>query len=237
MAALEGRDVVAVGTLFAADNINRIVARRDLGIHHPADLRGRRIATQRASAVHFFLHRFLAKHELSESEVKLLFMRAEELPVALAGGEIDAFSMREPYVTTARELLGGRAEVFAAPGLYHQLEVLVASAKLVRNHPQRLPKLLRALVQAERYAARHPAEAIAITAAYLGVPKQKIEALWPTIKLRVTLDQPLLSLLESEARWAMESGVVETREMPKFRERLYRQALGEVDPTRVRLGR
>ena len=237
MAALDGRDVMAVGSLFAADNINRVVARRDHGISHPGDLRGKRIATQRASAVHFFLHRFLAKHGLSEEDVKLRFMRAEELPVALASGEIDAFSMREPYVTTARELLGGRAEVFAAPGLYHQVEVLVASAALVRDHPRRLPKLLRALVQAERFAARQPAEAIAITAAYLGVPTRKIEALWPTLQLRVTLDQTLLSLLESEARWAVDNGVVETKEIPEFRSRLYRQALGEVDPARVRLDR
>lgn len=235
IAALDRRAVTAVGTLFAADNVNRVVVRRDLGMAEPGDLRGKRIATQQGSAVHFFLHRFLKHHGLDEQAVESRFMRAEELPLALAGGEIDAFSMREPYVTTARELLGERAAVFEAPGLYHQREVLVAADALVSERPQVLPRLLRALVRAERFASRQPVEAIAITAAYLGVEVGEVEALWPTVQLRVTLDQSLLDLLESEARWAVESGVVEAGEIPDFRALLYRQALGEVDPMRVRL--
>ena len=237
VATLERHPIRAVGTLFAADNVNRIVARRDLGVNEPADLAGRRVATQRGSAVHFFLHRFLLNQGIDEASVEHRFMRAEELPPALASGEIHAFSMREPYVSTARDLLGNRAVVFDAPGLYHQREILVASDALVHERPQVVTQLLRALVRAERYAIQEPADAIAITAAYLGVDRRRIEALWPTVQLRVTLDQSLLTLLESEAQWVVESGTVTNRELPDFRTLLYRRALGEVDPTRVRLDR
>ncbi|GAB6040440.1 NrtA/SsuA/CpmA family ABC transporter substrate-binding protein [Endothiovibrio diazotrophicus] len=237
IAALDGRPLVAVGTLSSTDDVNRVVARRDLGIERPEDLRGKRIGTQRGSAVHFFLDRFLQRHGLDAQAVKLRYLRIEDLTPALAAGEIDAFSLREPYVTTARELLGERAQVFDEPGLYRQSEVLVTTAAFTRDHPRRLPRLLRALVHAERFAARNPAAAAAITAAYLGVDRERIEAIWPTLELRVTLDQSLLSLLEREARWALDNALTEARGIPDFRALLHRQSLGAVDPARVRLNR
>lgn len=94
------------------------MARRDRGIEEAADLRGKHIATQRGSAVHFFLHLCLVSHGLTEEDVTLSFMKGEELPAALAEGRIDAFSMREPYVSEASSLLGERVVIFGHKSIY-----------------------------------------------------------------------------------------------------------------------
>ena len=53
--AFEKADMLIVGTIGHADTIQKVIARRDAGITVPEDLRGKNIATQKGSAVHFFL--------------------------------------------------------------------------------------------------------------------------------------------------------------------------------------
>jgi ABC-type nitrate/sulfonate/bicarbonate transport system substrate-binding protein len=55
----ERDDFMLLATIASSDNEPKIVARRDRGIARPADLAGKRIGTQKGSAVHFFLHHFL----------------------------------------------------------------------------------------------------------------------------------------------------------------------------------
>ncbi|MCX6910290.1 MAG: NrtA/SsuA/CpmA family ABC transporter substrate-binding protein, partial [Verrucomicrobia bacterium] len=78
------------------DNDVTIVARKDRGIVRPADLKGKRIATQETSVAQFFLHMFLLKHGLSEKDATICSMPQAEFPQALARGEADAASVREP---------------------------------------------------------------------------------------------------------------------------------------------
>ena len=75
-----------------------------------------KIATQRLSAVHYFLHLFLLKHDIEDAELE--FLKAEELPQALADGKIDAFSMREPFISEAHGLVGNNGIVFRESGTY-----------------------------------------------------------------------------------------------------------------------
>lgn len=196
-----------LASVFSADDVNRIAARRSLGIETPADLAGRRIATQRGSAVHFFWHLFSLEHGVHEPS-RLHWLRAEELPQALARGRIDAFSMREPYISEARTLLGDDLVVFSAPGLYVQRELLVVAEDYARAQPPALRQLLRALLEAERFARGHPAAAQRAIARQLDVAPAQIAALWPHMELRVKLDQALLLLLEEEARWALAADLV-----------------------------
>ncbi len=100
------QDFRVVATIGSSENEPKIIARKDQGISSPKDLRGKRIATQKASAVHFFLHMLLVKYGLSTQDVHLSYKKSEELPQALYKGEIDAFSIREPFISQEKSLLG-----------------------------------------------------------------------------------------------------------------------------------
>lgn len=232
MAGLQGWDIRVLASVFSADNVNSVVARRDAGIASPADLVGKRLGTQRGSAVHFFLHLFLLEHHISEEEVTLEFLEAEALPGALAEGRIDAFSMREPYVSQAVDLLGERAVVFVAPEIYHQVDVMVMSGAALDRHPEVAVKLLRAMLRAEAFARARPQDAMDITARHLGTETEKLIPIWPELGLRVTLDRSLLLLMESQARWAADE-LVEVKVQPDYRSLLYPDALRTVRPDRV----
>ena len=235
VAATERRDFRIIATTFKADNVNRIVARRDAGIVVAGDLRGKRIATQRSSAVHFFLYLFLLENGIVQEDIRPVFMKAGELPRALADGRIDAFSMREPYVSEARALLGRNAVVFESPGLYRQTDQLVASLALVEHAPQVVDALIRALVRAETFAREQQDSAIRLVAARLGVEAAPITALWPKTGVRLTLNRSLLLLLETEIRWLARSGFPFRLKAMDHRSLIDARALSKVYPVAVSL--
>jgi len=231
-----GRDgfriVAGLGSL--STNIERIVARKDAGIETPADLRRKRIATQRGSAVHFFLHMFLAKNGLSVRDVDISFMKAEELPGALVRGEIDAFSMREPYVGQAVAALANQAVVFEEPGVYYRSDYLVVSEALAQSKPDVVHRMVRALVDAEALAAQDPVRVVNVVTKRLhAMDKDIVRKELAHTTLTVNLDQSLLTVLEDTARWAIDAGLTDQANVPNYLNYLYLDALEAAKPDAV----
>ncbi len=223
--SFETRGFRIVAQISAGTSSACVVARRDAGIAVPSDLRGKRVATQRASQVHFLLHLFLGRHGMTDEEVTLSFLKAEELPGALARGDIDAFSMREPYTSQARELLGENAVVFEEPEISLRTELVVVSTALADGHPDTVRAVVRALLRAEGYVRERPAEAAAIWADRLGIDPARAEAVTREYEFAVTMDQALLVALEDEARWMLHGGLTDGEVMPDYLSFLYLDAL------------
>lgn len=226
-------DFYVIASIADIGTYQRIVARRDRGIEKPTDLRGKRIATQRGSAVHYFLYLFLLKHGLSTRDVRLLFLPAEELAPALARGAIDAFSMREPYIGEARRLLGDKAVVFDAPGIYQRHDLLVVRNDFLRTHPEAARRALRALARAEEFIRREPRAAIATVAARLRIPQAAVALDWKEFDFRLSLPQSLLVNLDEQARWALDSGLIKGKSEPNYLDLIHLDTLKAVRPTAV----
>ncbi len=233
LAAFEPNAFRIAAVVFEDGNVNRVVADRRKGIRAPADLKGKRIATQRASAVHYFLHAFLIDNELVENDLSLSFLEAEELAPALAAGTIDAFSMREPYISQARRALGDAAVVFAPPMDFAQYELLLVTHPLAMERQARVVRALAALIAAEDFARRQPQEAIALVARRLGVAPDTIAASWAGPRLRVSLRQGVLLQLEHVADWALQQHLTDGEKIPDFLDLLDLAPLVSLAPDRV----
>jgi ABC-type nitrate/sulfonate/bicarbonate transport system substrate-binding protein len=207
-------DLKILASLANSYNVNRVIARRDRGIRTLADLRGKRISTQRGSAVHFFLHLVLAKQGYGEEDITLSFLPAVELPQALAHGDIDAFSMREPFISEAQKLLGDNAVVFAEPGLYSSYQLLVGRGTTVTHHSEQLVALLQALSRAKQFALHEPDAAKKTFARALAIEPARVDKLWPELQLTVELSQSMLHNLESAAAWIQAAHLVEAETPP-----------------------
>lgn len=220
-----------MASIGSTDNEMKLVARRDRGIEGGADLRGKRVATQRASAMHFFLHMFLLKNGLTDSDVQILYKQPDGLPVALVAGDVDACAMREPLISQVREKLGATVVVLQEPGLYVKYFTLAAAQRFLAEKPELVRRVLRALVKAEAFAKAQPEKAAA--AAGLGVAEPVMTVLWRHMDLRVTLHQALLVALEDEARWVMQNKLVEAGPAPNYLHLIHWPALEEVHPEAV----
>lgn len=231
--SFERRDFAVVASIGSSNNDTRIVARKDRGIGGPRDLRGKRIATQQVSAVHFFLHMFLLKQGLSEKDVTICNLAPEGFPQALARGEVDACSMREPLISRTTALLGANAVIFEEPELQVEYYNLLVCDRFLAGQPETVRRLLRALLAAETFAKHHPQRAVAIVARAFTMREPTLKRIWPCLDLRVRLCQSLVLAMEDQARWAMDGHLVEATAMPNYLQFIHLDAMLSVKPSAV----
>lgn len=235
-ASFERDDFAVFATIAWTDRGTWIIARRDRGIAAPDDLRGKTVATQRNSAVHFFLCAFLARHGIAEHEVELRFMPATELPEALAAGRIDAFSMRNPFVAQAKALLGDLAVEFYDPDIYRHTFNLVTWRHTRDADAAIWERLLRALAAAEALVARDSAAALQAVIARLGKDRAaEIAADWDRYTFTLTLDQSIFVTLEDQARWAGRRDADGNLRIPNYGRFVEPGPLRAVNPTAVKV--
>jgi NitT/TauT family transport system substrate-binding protein len=209
-------DLRIVAVVGSSDNEMNLVIRRDMGVNGAADLRGKRIATQSTSSMHFFLHLYLLKHGLTWKDVAMTFKPPDELPGMLERGEVQAVSMREPLTSQVLSRLGSKVMVLDDPGLYVKFYCLVTTERVMREKPKAVERVIRALLAADRLAMADPEAVRADLARTLEIPAVSSRRLWPYVDLRVCLPQALLLSLEDEARWAMREQLVPAKAMPNY---------------------
>jgi sulfonate transport system substrate-binding protein len=236
-AVLAGKSFKVLATTFHDSDVNRVIARKDRGIRSVQDLRGKRVATQKGSAVHFFLSLLLNNHGMTVNDIQLSYMKAEELVPALLAGSIDAFSMREPYVSETKSKLGDDAVIFSAPGLYQQFDSLLVGTEFLIQQPQAVDKLLLALRDAEGYAMQYPEEALGIVASKVGVSKETLRPTWEKHAYSLALEQSYLVILEDITRWMINSKLAESSGMPNYLRFIDTGPLDRLDRGRVALFR
>jgi len=213
------------------DNGAWIIARRDHGIDKAADLRGKTIGTQEGSAVHFFLSAFLVHNRIPASDVTNTFMPATELPGALSAGTIDAFSMRNPYISEARTALGDNAIEFLAPYAYRQFHILVIRKDVLDSDPSVARDIVAALVRAETFVLNNRAAAVRAVVRQLGPEREsEVASDWDSYTFVVALGQGMIRCLEDQAGWAVENGRTGGRTPPAFLDFIAPAAIKAVRP-------
>ena len=216
----------------ARPEMHELIARRDRGITDPSHLRGKRIAVTRHSSGDFFLENFLANQGIPTDGVTPVDLPPPGILAAIASGSVDAAMTWEPTVGAIKEQLGPNGVSWPGQSEYAYYVVLLTRDDLLGKHPAAAERLLRALLEAERYAAEHPAEAQEILARRPGYQKAAIAALWPKCDFRVRLDQDLLTLMEDEARWASRrKGLKPT--VPNYLAVIHRDSLKKIKPGAV----
>lgn len=231
-AVMAGQPVSIVATLSLASRDQGIVARKDRGIASVADLRGKRVGTIPGTSGHYVLETLLISNRIRPSEVQLVSLKADQLLDALANGQVDAISAWEPMISNAAASLGDGAVVFlAANQLYQATWNLVGTPQAVARNAEPVKRLLKALLRAERYIAERPSDAKEIYARATSTGLAEIQRLWPKYNVALRLEQGLITLLESQARWAMRLPRSEQRSMPNFLDTLYPDAVLAVKPT------
>jgi NitT/TauT family transport system substrate-binding protein len=240
--ALRGDDLLILATLESSDNLMHLAARSDRGIAGPLDLRGKRIATVKGTAPHYFLELFLEKHGMNLKDIDIAFMRADLVLDALISGQVDAISMTHNIVVQAREALLDKAVVMEAPGLYRNYVMLLANPAVLEKRPGLAARFLRAVDRAEDFISQRPEEAQAIAQgsakeASGAETRQPPEIYQDELQYQLLLDHALLMGLEDTARWTLLQTGDSQRPVPNFLNLIASEPLQAVKPDSVRLGK
>lgn len=187
----------------------RIVARRSAGIARIADLRGKRVGTQRESSAEFFLDAMLRTAGLTVADVRLAHFMAHtanpvsRLPEALAAGEIEAVALWEPQVERARAAIGADAIEFRDPAVYTEKFNLCTRQSHLDDPARRarIVAFVRALIAAARRLGERPEAGWALVAKAAELPLETVRAAWPNLRYPGTLAADLLDVFERQEPW------------------------------------
>jgi NitT/TauT family transport system substrate-binding protein len=210
-------DIRIVMTL--VEGLYRIVARRSAGIEGIADLKGKRIATLRATSADYFLAKMLEREGLTASDVTVVeIIPLEDLVSAIETKQIDAVAIWEPFSENVLRALGTDAVALNGEGIYRELFNLNTTAGALADPATRkeIVSFMRAIIDANGEMNRNPAEAQAMVAKLSGYTLEKVVNSWPHHGFVASIPEDMLDVLVDEEVWL----AAEEKRQPRSRAEL-----------------
>ena len=222
-------------TFVKSSNDVKLVSLKPSEGSYSKQLMGKRVGVIKGSASEYFLHLYLLIAGISYDQLSVVYGTAPSLSTQLINGDIDMAVLWEPYIYQAHQALP-ELYILDTSGLYDLSFNLLTHAGPADEATQaKQLALLRALIKATQYINEEPKAAQKIIYQRLRKTPDFIEWIWPDLRFQLTLDYGLLSELESQARWAMETGIVNATEIPDYLQVLNGKPLAEVAPDTVTL--
>jgi len=228
-------DFSIVATFASTSRNVKLVTRNSAGIKLPKDLAGRRVGLVRGAAGEYFLDLVLLTYGVDPAKVAVVDMAADAMGAAARSGQVDVFATFEPGTWHLLNALKHDGHVLTLPTIYTMTFNLAGLNKVVAERGRDIPKLLRALDKAVRFIDTNPQAAQAILAKRLGVDRAFVAATWGDYRFNVSLNQSLLTNLESQARWAVRKKLATGTVMPDYLDMVQPAALSSVRPDSVTL--
>jgi len=113
---------------------------------------------------------------------------------------------------------------------------LVAGPRTAGRRDATLTRVLAAVERAEQFIRDEPGPAQAILRARLGLDQAFVDWVWPGLAWRLTLDQALLTTMESELRWVHREGRVASQARPDVLALVHAAPLRAIKPGAVGTG-
>jgi len=137
-------------------------------LHTVADLRGKRIGTNKGSVGHHLVLAALQQAGIPFDAVSIQFLLPADAKAALNGGSVDAWSTWEPYVSIA-EVQDHLRPVVDGTGLAMTDGVVVSSSASIASKRVPLQDFLQRLARAQAWARQHPESYAQIYSAQTGL--------------------------------------------------------------------
>ena len=153
-----GANFIYIGNDPAAPEAEAIVVPKDSAIRTLADLKGRRIALNKGSNVHYLLVRALEKAGLKYSDIQPVFLPPADARAAFEKGAVDAWVIWEPFLAAVEKQTGARI-LADGRGLVNNHAFYLAERQFTQKHPQLVRALFEDSVEQGRWLKANLKEA------------------------------------------------------------------------------
>ncbi len=147
-----------------------ILVPKDSPVRILADLRGRTVALNKGSNVHYLLVQALASAGLKPADISTAYLPPSDARAAFERGAVDAWAIWDPFLSAAQEATGART-LADGTGLAPNRQFFLATRDFAGAQPDIL-RLVNAQVDAtDRWAEQNQAEAARLLAASMNLPQ------------------------------------------------------------------
>lgn len=162
-------DLVYVAAEPPAPKGEAILVPKDSNLRSLADLKGKRVALNKGSNVHFFLVKALEKAGIAYSDISPVFLAPADARAAFENGSVDAWVIWDPYLASAQAATGART-LSTAEGIAGNLQFYLADKSFATRNPQIVGAITDAVREVDDWEAAHPDAAAAELAEAIKLP-------------------------------------------------------------------
>ncbi|MGF1962143.1 MAG: aliphatic sulfonate ABC transporter substrate-binding protein, partial [Aulosira sp. DedVER01a] len=141
------------------------------------DLKGKKVAFQKASIGHYLLVRALEKDGLKLSDVQSVFLPPPDANAAFNQGKVDAWFIWEPFVTRNIQNKVGRVLLDGGDGLRDTNNFYSTTRKFYQENPEVIKVFLEELQKAQIWSKQHPKEIAELLAPVTQLDVPTLEAM------------------------------------------------------------
>lgn len=163
-----GADLVYVAHQPPAPAGEAIVVPKDSPIKSVAELKGKRVAFNKGSNVHYLLVQALKKAGLGYGDVQAVYLPPADARAAFERGAVDAWVIWDPFLAAAEKQLGARV-LADGRGLVSNHQFYLASRAYAAKQPQVVKAIVDELAALDRWAEQHHKEVAQLLAPQIGL--------------------------------------------------------------------
>ncbi|KJY82749.1 taurine-binding protein [Vibrio galatheae] len=213
-------DLSLIVSFVESDNDLKLLTLNPVNIRSVLDLAGKKVGIIKGSASEFYFDSVLISNNAQHIEVEKVYLQPKELVPSLLSYRVDAISAWEPMGFEADLLSVAEVSNLGTKGVYQLSFNLIARSPYLEFVGDEPVRLLRALDMSIEWINSNPESALTLIAKRLEIPLNQVQWSWDDYLFRLSLGNSLLSNLQLQSRWALESGHV-SGSPPDFRELFY----------------
>lgn len=169
-----GARFVYIGNDPAAPEAEALVVPKDSPIRTVAELKGRKVALNKGSNVHYLLVRLLEKHGLKYSDIQPVFLPPADARAAFEKGAVDAWVIWDPFLAAVEKQIGARI-LADGRGVVNNYAYYLGEKSYVEKNPEVIKALFEDVVDRGRWLKQNLPQAASIIAPQQGLGVDVVE--------------------------------------------------------------
>lgn len=151
-----------------------ILVPKDSPVRSVADLKGKKVAFNKGSNVHYLLVEALAAAGLKYSDIKPVYLPPADARAAFQQGSIDAWVIWDPFLAVAQRATGART-LKDGEGLVANREFYLASQSFADQNAESVKAILEEIQKVDEWAAKNPSGVANLLSPKLGIDVPTLE--------------------------------------------------------------
>jgi sulfonate transport system substrate-binding protein len=169
-----GADLIYVGNEPAASAAEAILVPKDSPIKTLAELKGKKVALNKGSNVHFLLVKLLEKAGVQYKDIDTVFLTPADARAAFERGSVDAWAIWEPFFAAAQRQTGARI-LADGNGVVSNHQFFLASRSYASKRADVVAIVLDEVAAVDQWAKNNPKEAAAALSPQIGLDQPTLE--------------------------------------------------------------
>ncbi|MES2942589.1 MAG: sulfonate ABC transporter substrate-binding protein [Pseudomonadota bacterium] len=169
-----GAQFAYIGYDPAAPEAEAILVPKDSLIKSVAELKGKKVALNKGSNVHYLLVRLLEKNGLKLTDIQPIYLPPADARAAFESKNVDAWVIWDPFAAAAEKAIGARV-LADGKGVVNNYQYYLAARNFVGKNPKVIQALFDDSVEQGKWLKANVKKAAEVIAPLQGLPVDVVE--------------------------------------------------------------